>query len=137
MSKKSYAGFVRRSVAFLLDIPFLILLYYLSESLCVFLDDAWNLQIRTTLIVYCIFVILYFSILESSPVKATFGKMLAGIQIEHKDTQDKISFSRAILRFFVKLFSIAFFFIGIILTHFTRHKQALHDIVARSVVVKE
>lgn len=137
MSQREYAGFIRRSVALLLDIPFLILLYYFSESLCAFMDEAWRLQLSTHFIVYVLFVIVYFASLESSSLKATFGKMLVGIQVEHKDTQDTITFSNALLRFFVKILSIFFLFLGIILILFTRHKQALHDLVVKSVVVKE
>lgn len=137
MSQREYAGFIRRSVAFLLDLPFLVLLYYLCDSFCVFLEDAWSLKFSTHIFVYVVFVILYFAALESSPLKATYGKVLMGIQVEKKETSDRLTFSRALLRFFVKILSILFVLLGIILILFTRHKQALHDIVTGSVVIKE
>lgn len=137
MSSKEYTGFIRRSVAFLLDIPFLILLYYFSESVCQFMYDAWCFHISSHVFLYIVFVILYFATLESSSLKATFGKVLIGIQVENKETSNRLTSPRALLRFFFKILSIFFLLMGIIIILFTQQKQALHDVVVKSVVVKE
>jgi len=137
MSSKEYTGFIRRSVAFLLDIPFLILLYYFSESVCQFMYDAWYFHISSHVFLYIVFVILYFATLESSSLKATFGKVLIGIQVENKETSNRLTFPRALLRFFFKILSIFFLLMGIIIILFTQQKQALHDLIVKSVVVKE
>jgi len=99
--------------------------------------DAWYFHISSHVFLYIVFVILYFATLESSSLKATFGKVLIGIQVENKETSNRLTFPRALLRFFFKILSIFFLLMGIIIILFTQQKQALHDVVVKSVVVKE
>ena len=74
----------------------------------------------------------YFVALETSESQATFGKSVLGLRVTDMHGQT-ISTGAAILRYFVKSFV---FFISVFLVLFSSRKQALHDIVAGTVVVE-
>jgi uncharacterized RDD family membrane protein YckC len=77
---------------------------------------------------------LYFAYQESSPAQATLGKRALGIKVT--DLQgNRISSARATGRYFAKILSIVTFLIGYIIAAFTARKQALHDLVADTLVV--
>ncbi len=77
---------------------------------------------------------LYYALLESSPNQATLGKMALGIVVT--DLQGaRISFGRATGRHFAKYLSSLILMIGYLMAGFTRQKQALHDILAGTLVV--
>ncbi len=77
---------------------------------------------------------LYFSIMESSVKQGTVGKMILGIKVTTING-GRISFARATGRFFAKILSSLFLFIGYIMAAFTQRKQALHDIIAETLVI--
>ena len=78
---------------------------------------------------------LYFVVLESSEQQATWGKRLIGLRVTDLDG-GRISFGRATARFFAKFVSYLTLFIGFLMQPFTKRKQALHDILAGTLVVK-
>jgi len=49
----------------------------------------------------------------------------------------RLSFSRASLRYFSKYLSYAVMMIGYIIAAFTEKRQALHDFIANTVVIKK
>lgn len=77
---------------------------------------------------------LYFARLESSQRQATWGKRLLGIKVCDLQCQ-RISMARASGRFFGKLLSVLLYGIGFLIAPFTRRKQALHDLMAGTLVV--
>ena len=78
---------------------------------------------------------LYFTLMESSSRQATFGKSALGVRVT--DVQGKrISFARANARFFGKAVSAVLLFSGFIMAGFTARKQALHDMMAGTIVVR-
>lgn len=79
---------------------------------------------------------LYFALLESSAKQATLGKMLFGIKVTNMEG-NKISFARATGRYFGKILSGMIMNIGYIMAGFTEKKQALHDMLANCLVIKE
>ncbi|MDD3818850.1 MAG: RDD family protein [Actinomycetota bacterium] len=79
---------------------------------------------------------LYFTILESSPKQATPGKMALGIIVTDLNG-NRISFGRANGRYWSKIISSMTLLIGYIMAGFTEKKQALHDIMAGTLVVKK
>lgn len=79
---------------------------------------------------------LYFTIMESSSRQSTLGKMVMGI-IVTDEQGNRISFGRANGRYWGKIISTATLAIGYIMAGFTRQKQALHDIMAGTLVVKK
>jgi uncharacterized RDD family membrane protein YckC len=78
---------------------------------------------------------LYFALMESSTRGATLGKMALGLRVVDMNGI-QIGFGRATGRYFGKLLSGAIFFIGYIMAGFTQQKQALHDIMAGCLVVR-
>lgn len=76
---------------------------------------------------------LYFALMESSKYQATLGKMAVGIKVVDLNG-NKISFGKATGRFFGKIISGAIFYVGYIMAAFTERKQALHDMMANTLV---
>jgi uncharacterized RDD family membrane protein YckC len=79
---------------------------------------------------------LYYSLLESSVWQGTLGKKALGLEVTDLDG-NRISFGRATGRFFAKFISAIILFIGYIMAGFTEKKQALHDIIAGTLVIRK
>ena len=80
--------------------------------------------------------LLYFTILQSSPLQATVGKMALGI-IVTDETGNRISYMRATGRYFAKTFSVLTLCIGFMMAGFTERKRALHDMIASTYVINK
>jgi uncharacterized RDD family membrane protein YckC len=78
---------------------------------------------------------LYFALMESSSRQATLGKMLVGIFVTDLNGE-RISFGRATGRFFAKILSALTCYIGFLMAGCTERKQALHDMIAGTLVVR-
>jgi uncharacterized RDD family membrane protein YckC len=76
----------------------------------------------------------YFSLLESSPAQATLGKIALGIKVTDAGGSE-ISFRRASVRYWCKLLS-TLTLVGWLLAAFTPRRQALHDLLAGTLVVR-
>lgn len=140
------AGFWRRFAAHALDFTVLGLFWMLAGVLLflgitalglempVALADAeqyepyWNLL---TLLVGW----LYFALQESSWQQATIGKRLIGIEVSDL-AGERISFLRATGRYAASALSYLTLGIGFIMAGFTARRQALHDMVAGTLVVR-
>jgi uncharacterized RDD family membrane protein YckC len=79
---------------------------------------------------------LYYSLLESSAWQGTLGKKALGLEVTDLDG-NRISFGRATGRFFAKIISAIILGIGYIMAGFTEKKQALHDILAGTLVIRK
>ncbi|MEN1678653.1 MAG: RDD family protein [Planctomycetota bacterium] len=79
--------------------------------------------------------LLYFAGLESSAKGATLGKQAMGIRVV-STSGERISFLRAVGRWFAEFLSALILMIGFLMAAFTERKQALHDIIAGTLVVK-
>jgi uncharacterized RDD family membrane protein YckC len=76
---------------------------------------------------------LYEAFMESSARQATLGKMALGMRVT--DLQgNRISFAQATARHFCKYISAMILMIGYIIAGFTERKQALHDMIAGTLV---
>jgi uncharacterized RDD family membrane protein YckC len=80
--------------------------------------------------------ILYHSLMESSKFQGSIGKMALGLIVTDLNGQ-KLDFSKALVRNICKLISRFICFIGYIIAGFTEKKQALHDIIAGTLVMKK
>lgn len=79
---------------------------------------------------------LYFALLESSAAQGTYGKRMLGLKVADMEGK-RVSFARASGRFLSKIISgFLPFAIGYIMEAFTERKQALHDMIASTIVVK-
>ena len=78
---------------------------------------------------------IYEAAMESSSLQATLGKMIFGMKVTDGNG-NRISFMRATGRHFAKYLSSLILFIGYIMAGFTARKQALHDIIADTLVIR-
>jgi uncharacterized RDD family membrane protein YckC len=79
---------------------------------------------------------LYFALQESSAQQATLGKRLMSIQVTDRQGR-RIGFGRATARYFGKILSFVIFCIGFMMAGWTQRKQALHDMLADTLVVRK
>jgi uncharacterized RDD family membrane protein YckC len=79
--------------------------------------------------------VAYFATMESSASQATLGKMAMGIKVTNLYGQ-RITFWNAVGRYLGKIISSLICNIGYIMAAFTERKQALHDQIAGTLVVK-
>ncbi|UII22277.1 RDD family protein [Fulvivirga ligni] len=80
--------------------------------------------------------ILYYSLMESSGNQATLGKMAVGLKVTDLNGE-RLTFGKAIVRNVCKILSTIVLYIGWIIAGFTEKKQALHDILASTLVLKK
>ncbi len=71
----------------------------------------------------------------SGEMQATLGKRCMGLKVTTLDG-DRISFGQASGRHFAKFLSTFALFVGFLIAPFTRRKQALHDMVAGTLVIE-
>ena len=145
-----YAGFWRRFVAWILDtlltgvcagiIGFALGFIY---ALVVIVPSGpkppQEQMLVLQIIVQAIVIVLcwlYFALMERSSLQATLGKMAIGIRVTDLDGK-RISFARATGRHFGKIISGLMLLIGYIMAGFTEKKQALHDMMAGTLVVRK
>ena len=79
---------------------------------------------------------IYFASTESSSWQATVGKKLLNLKVTDMNG-DRLTFGRATGRYFGKILSSLICLIGFIMAAFTEKKQALHDMMANTLVVKD
>lgn len=77
---------------------------------------------------------LYFALMESSEKQATLGKMALGLTVTDLSGQ-RITFGRATGRYFGKFVSSMILCIGYLMAAFTERCQALHDMMAGTLVL--
>ncbi len=130
----TYAGFLRRLVAYLIDgVIFYAVFFIVGFVLGALLGASQEIQVFISLISIVI-AWLYFAMMESSDKQATFGKMAIGIKVTDMSGR-RISFGRATGRYFAKIVSGIILLIGYIMVAFTAKKQGLHDMMAGTLVV--
>jgi uncharacterized RDD family membrane protein YckC len=131
----NYAGFWKRFAALIIDaiiLSFLISILLFIRSLFTggSAYDQGAFSNTTTFIISW----LYFAFQESSDRQATPGKSILGIKVTDMHG-NRISFLNATGRHFGKILSSMILMIGYIIAAFTPRKQALHDMLASTLVV--
>lgn len=76
----------------------------------------------------------YFPIFHASPMQATIGKKAFGIKVTDTSGQP-LTLQAAFLRYLIEVASLCMLCAGHCVAFFTAKRQALHDLVADSVVV--
>lgn len=127
-----YAGFWARFFAYMIDgliiiVPILLLRYFVSGNVT---GDQNGLEMLLEIVLTW----LYFALQESGPKQATFGKRVLEIKVTDIEGR-RINFGKATGRYFAKILSGMIILIGYIMAGFTSRKQALHDIIAETLVV--
>lgn len=131
-----YAGFWRRLVAVFID-GLIIQAIVTVIALVIFFSAPDNMSklMPYAQIIVALLGALYVILMHASSKQATLGKMVAGIKVTTLDG-NKISFLRSLGRYFATYISALTFGIGHLMAGFTERKQALHDMIAGTVVVK-
>ena len=128
----NYGGFWIRLVAYIIDsavvtIAFLAIMMLLG---------VMGLELAGAEFIFVVLAILYFALMQSSKRQATLGKALCGLKVGGPNGE-RISVARALGREAAKIISALTFYIGFIIAAFTGRKQALHDFVATTFVVRD
>ncbi|HVW96496.1 MAG TPA: RDD family protein [Mucilaginibacter sp.] len=84
---------------------------------------------------FLVTLVVYNSICEASPLKGSAGKKICGMVVVDINGIG-LSFINALLRSLGKAISVFVLYLGFLSIFFTEHKQALHDRLARTYVVK-
>jgi uncharacterized RDD family membrane protein YckC len=84
---------------------------------------------------FYLITLLYYTFMESSRKQATLGKIAQNIIVTDINGE-RISISKAFIRNISKIISAIPLLFGFIMAEFTKNKQALHDLIARTLVIK-
>lgn len=122
-----YASFGKRFLAALLDGVILAIINGLISA--VLGKNSGLASLVGILIAW-----LYYAVQESSEKQATLGKQALGIVVTDLEGK-RIDFVKATIRYFSKILSTLILMIGYIMAAFTEKKQALHDMIAGTLVV--
>jgi len=156
----NYAGFWLRFVAVIIDgiiigaVQFVAIMPVLGIMGIGMADDIQNLDSASdpseamalmapimamaglAQVVFFVIQTLYFAFMESSNYQATIGKMVLGLKVS--DTAgNKLDFTKALIRNLCKIISSTILLIGYLMAAFTEKKQALHDMIANTLVVRK
>ena len=141
-NKKSYAGFWKRVIAYLIDafiIAFPVTMIFgtvIPEVLKTENLEVTSVTVSMPQVIMLVASWVYFAGLESSAWQATVGKKMLGMQVT--DTSgERINFIKATIRYLSKFLSSFFLMIGFIMVAFTAKKQGLHDFMAGTVVLNQ
>jgi serine/threonine protein kinase len=94
-----------------------------------------GIDVTILLTYYIILGFAYAPTLDSSANRGTIGKQLMGIMVTDL-TGKKVNFQRAVTRHACKIFSYLTLLIGFLMVKTTSEQQALHDRLAKCLVVK-
>ena len=122
-----YAGFWRRVAAYMVDS---LVLLAPGVLVAIVLQDQAGAALVQLVLWW-----LYKAGLESGARQATLGKRVFGIKVTDL-RGERISFLRATARYFGLFVSAFLLGIGLLLAGFTARKQALHDMIAGTLVVR-
>lgn len=120
MGDMQYAGFGSRFLAILIDGLLLVVVNLILMLI--------GLNIVSIVVGW-----LYFALMESSEKQATIGKQVMKLKVTDMNG-NRISFGQATGRYFSKIVSTLIILIGYIMAAFTEKKQALHDMMAGTLV---
>jgi uncharacterized RDD family membrane protein YckC len=141
------ASFWWRLLAFIIDT---IILYFVSQVIFMILAskgitfnmssyDAFLKMPMNKLLelqfISSLTLVIYNSVCEASPMKGSVGKKMCRMVVVDVDGVG-LSYPNALVRSMGKALSIAIFYLGFASIFFSEHRQALHDYIAKTYVVK-
>jgi uncharacterized RDD family membrane protein YckC len=142
-----FGGFWIRLLAFLIDaLVVAIIVWPVSGLLALAIGVAGGAVMMPTMGVHLVRGIvgfafstcanwIYEAAMESSTKQATLGKMALTLKVTDLEGR-RISFPRATGRHFAKILSGMMLLIGYVMAGFTERKQALHDMIAGTLVIR-
>jgi len=120
-----YAGFWRRFLAVVMDA------FILSAATGAVVAATFGTGVTLGFVASW----LYEAVMMTSEWQATVGKRIMSIVVTDLDGK-RLSFGRATGRHFAKYISAFLLGIGFIIAAFTAKRQALHDMIAETLVIK-
>ena len=137
-----YAGFWRRWAALCLDqlmimVPLIgltLLFGYMGGAFRNLARDGMPKIDGLYYFLYFLISPLYFALQESGPHQATLGKRALGIKVTDTDGKP-LGFPHALGRWLAASLSYLTLYLGFLMAAFTSEKKALHDVVAKTLVV--
>jgi uncharacterized RDD family membrane protein YckC len=138
-----YAGFWMRFAAIFIDglimIPLSIPFYAFDWGYSAATEQTTKVAMALGMVASWFFLFigrwLSFALQESSSAQATVGKRTLGIYVTDRQGQ-RIGFGRATGRYFGKILSGLILMVGFMMAGWTERKQALHDMLADTLVVR-
>jgi uncharacterized RDD family membrane protein YckC len=107
-----------------------------AEEILIRMMSVFLPALLISIVVSILIAWLYHALMESSAKQATLGKMALGIVVTDLNG-GRISFARATGRYFSKAFISSILLVGYIIAAFTEKKQALHDLMASTLVIRK
>ncbi|MDR0291600.1 MAG: RDD family protein [Elusimicrobium sp.] len=142
----TYAAFWKRLLAFIIDTVVVNICSYIlgfCVGLVIGIAGAMGGITQDTLLRIaqaagfaagaCVFL-FYYSLFESSAKQATLGKMALGVKVIDV-YGNRLTFGKAFLRTICKFISLLPLGLGCLIALFTQKKQALHDLLVKTLVV--
>jgi len=96
------------------------------EAVAMIMNSAF-IQIVIIKVIYQSYFIWYYG--------ATLGKMAVKIRVIDFENFGKISFAQSVLRSSARIISESLFYLGFIISMYTKSRQTLHDKIAKTLVV--
>lgn len=136
-ARGKYGGFWVRFVAAFIDGLILFIPLIICLALVGFGEgQSGSNKLWLGYFLFLIVWFIYFAVLESSSRRGTFGKQAMGLIVINMDGS-QLTFSQASVRTIGKLASAVILYIGFIMIGFTENKQGLHDMIAKTYVIKK
>jgi uncharacterized RDD family membrane protein YckC len=131
--RAAYSGFWRRFAAWVIDCLVISIGSAVLRVVAPLVGVADNTRFW---LVLAAAYFLYCTLLESSPWQASVGKRAFGLKVTNEHG-DRIGFARAAARFVAKLLSVLTLCLGYLLIVVTKRRQALHDLIAGTLVARD
>jgi len=147
-TEDNLASYWWRLLAFLID--FFMLLFVMSFIVSLLIQggvlhinlatfDPYKISVHDATIIQLsmyLFLLLYNAICEASPMEGSVGKKICGLVVVDQDG-DGINLGVALFRSLGKILSIYLWGLGTFSIFWTEGKQGLHDILAKTYVVRK
>lgn len=131
----TYAGFWRRLLAYLIDFVILATVEGALGATILLVAPYDFRALANVAPVSGAIAWAYYALFESSPARGTLGKIALNLFVG--DTHgDPISFYRASARYWLKIISTLLCLVGWLMAAFTPRKQALHDMLSGTLVLR-
>lgn len=131
-----YAGFWERFAALFLD-GLVLMVFSIPAWIVIWIGETHggNVIVALACLMFLAISPIYFSVMESGEKSATYGKRWMGLKVLDLNNQ-RISGGRALARWASHGFSNITLYVGYFIQPFTQRKQALHDLVSGTIVVR-
>jgi uncharacterized RDD family membrane protein YckC len=124
-------GFISRMVALGIDLLVLYGLIYLFGGTLFASNGSIGIEADTT---GGIIAVIYYTALESSPLRGTIGKLLLGISVTD-EFGEKLSILKSLTRTLTRAVTMLTLFLGYVFIFIREDKRALHDVMSGTYVV--